>query len=342
MAEVDRRWLKFSSGNLSGIRLFMTEAYSENYENGDTDFEMMKSIEDSKPSGKTIFDVGAFIGASSLVFSKMVGDGGSVIAFEPNPYNLKRMNKNLEGNPILGRRVKTFTFALSDSNDNTSMFLSENVDCGPSSTSRINNSHSTIRNEDLPEGFMNVDIENKKLDDFIKSTELKPDIIKVDIEGAEHLLLAGALNTLEKYHPTLYIEMHSEYCAIRCYEILRDLGYTLTIIREENDNRVMVRAQFDPSTNKTNMPTDIRGYFLQLQNTQALLLKQIEKTSSFEGRVLAKKENELNNLKNNLDSLRNETELMKNKLEEICDSNSWKITRPVRVIVQAIKSVRSK
>ena len=42
--------------------------------------------------------------------------------------------------------------------------------------------------------------------------------------GAEYDFLLGALETMKKYRPIFYIEIHSEFCAIRCFEILRSEG----------------------------------------------------------------------------------------------------------------------
>lgn len=346
MTESNNKWIKFSKGNLANLSLYMTEEYAKNYENGDTDHEMIRSIEEDLPNGKTIFDVGAWIGSSSLVFSKLVGAKGTVVAFEPNPYNLKRMKINLKKNPNFADRINIFTYALSDNNKSTRMFLSKNVDNGHSSTSRIDNSHSTIQDEALPQGFVGLDVESKKLDDFIKETSLKPDIIKVDIEGAEHLFLMGALDTLITLHPTLYIEIHSEYCAIRCYEILSNAGYIITILKEEVDNRIMVKAQYSTEKDKTNVSINIWENVLNIQSTQDLILRQMKRINFLDGRLhtinnqLIIKDQEIANLRNDKDLLKIDTETGKRELEKILNSKSWKITKPVRNINSAIKSIK--
>lgn len=220
----------------------MADDYLINYQCGDIDKEMMLSIVNDNATGRTIFDVGAYIGASSLVFSKLVGDDGRVIAFEPNPYNLSRMKKNLRKNNRYEKRILICPFALSDNNNITNMLLSEEVDNGHSSTSRIFGAHPTISDDSLPEEFFEMEVENKKLDDYVLESKIIPDIIKVDIEGAEHMMLAGAVGTLKKYKPVLYIEIHSGYCAIKCYEILKKCGYSVEIINEEDDGRIMIKS----------------------------------------------------------------------------------------------------
>jgi len=47
------------------------------------------------------------------------------------------------------------------------------------------------------------------LDEFVERTGIIPDVIKVDIEGAEVDFLRGGLRTLKKHKPSLFIETHN-------------------------------------------------------------------------------------------------------------------------------------
>lgn len=240
MEEVET--ISFTIGNLKGIRLNTTKQYAGYYVGGNTDKEMMDNILKDKPMDKVIFDVGAYTGASSLVFSKLSGGDGQVISFEPNKYNLERIKINLLNNPVLAQTIKVLPIALSDKKGKIKMILSKDIDSGHSSTSRIERSHSKIGIGDLPDGFISETVEARTLDEIIDKIKLVPDIIKIDIEGAEHMMLHGMTKTLKKYAPILYVEIHSEYCAIKCYEILNKFGYSVDVINEEQDNRIMIKA----------------------------------------------------------------------------------------------------
>jgi FkbM family methyltransferase len=236
--------IKFKNGNLSGITLHMDVNYSKMvFPNGNTDPEMISDIQNTNPEGKTILDVGAFIGSSSLLFSKLTKEHGKVIAFEPNLYNIKRIKKNFSLNKTLAKNIKLFELALLNIDGNIQMILNKQIDNGYSSTSRIVTSHPTLHNKDLPEGFEKRDVKVMKLDTFLEKNKFVPDIIKVDIEGSEYNFLNGAKETIKTHKPVLYIEIHSEYCAVKCYEILNSLGYHITILKEEDDNRIMVKAE---------------------------------------------------------------------------------------------------
>ncbi|HRZ19107.1 MAG TPA: FkbM family methyltransferase [Methanofastidiosum sp.] len=345
----DIKSIVFKEGILEGITLCTTEKYQKvAYPNGNTDVQMMNDIYSSNPSGKTIFDVGTFIGASSFVFSKFVGKTGKVIGFEPNPFNMNRISLNKQKNPELSKNIVIFPFALGKDDENLKMTLSSQIDTGFSSTSRLEGTHPKLHNSELPEGFEEISVEVKKLDTFLKENKFKPDIIKVDIEGAEYDFLLGALETIRKYKPIFYIEIHSEYCAIRCFEILRSEGYSVTIINEEPDNRIMIKAKYIERSEKVSDSTILSSALRNLDSTFLLLTsmnKQIDEiTKSIEIYKNRIKELEVDNER--ITSSRYELENKINELERVIrlieGSNSWKITKPVRLVMSILRKNKIK
>lgn len=334
----------FKEGVLEGITLCTTEEYQKiAYPNGNTDVQMMNDIYASKPSGKTIFDVGTFIGASSLVFSKFVGKTGKVVGFEPNPFNMDRISLNMQRNKEFSKNISIYPYALGKIDENLKMTLSSEIDNGFSSTSRLEGTHPKLHNSDLPEGFEEISVEVKKLDTFLKENKFRPDIIKVDIEGAEYDFLLGALETLRKYKPILYIEIHSEYCAIRCYELLSLEGYSVTIINEEQDNRIMIKAEHSKRKEKMSDTKnlslamdklDSTFRFLNIANNQ---IEELTKTVRiFNGRIVG-----LETEKTDLIKSRNDLEKEINKLKEeqrlFMNSKSWKMTNLLHKIIHIFK-----
>ena len=53
----------------------------------------------------------------------------------------------------------------------------------------------------------------------------RPDLIKVDVEGAEVDVLNGAARTLREFRPRVFIEAHSAALAAACGQQLANLGY---------------------------------------------------------------------------------------------------------------------
>lgn len=234
---------KIRNGHLSGISLYLTDFYQRiAFPNGEHDRAMFDDFESFKDKDLIVFDIGGFMGVSSLLFSKLMGDRGQVITFEPNPYNLNRIQRNLSHNPLLSQKIILHPIALGNLNGSIEMLVSNQVDNGYSSTSRLMNTHVEHSHDHLRSiGFVEMLIPIDTLDNYVTSTGRIPDLIKVDIEGAEHLFLLGAKKTLETYSPVLYIELHSQYCAMMCQEILQFLGYDYQILHEESDNRLIVK-----------------------------------------------------------------------------------------------------
>lgn len=340
--ENNMKWVHFSEGNLKDLDLYTTESFSKIFEGGNTDKEMMSSIEENSPTGKVIFDIGAFIGSSSLVFSNLVGPKGKVVAFEPNPYNLTRFKKIIEKNSRYGKKVSVYPYALSDKNRSIPMILSEDIDNGHSSTSRLKGSHSTINDADLPDGFKEFFVEAKTLDTFVSENNIYPDILKVDIEGAEYECLLGSVATIRKVHPTFYIELHSQYCAVRCTELLIQEGYSINVINVEDDNRIMVLAEY---AGVSKVGADVER--LKLLNHAFSALKNISDTLSVLKQDLQAKRVEISSLNQENTELKIENKKLENvdsnnvslleKLNNIESSMSWTITKPLRKIMSALR-----
>jgi hypothetical protein len=77
------------------------------------------------------------------------------------------------------------------------------------------------------------------IDDIVESLKLEPTFIKIDVEGAEHHVLKGASNTLQKYHPKILLEIHPSFLpedisADNVQSILFDRGYKMTIVNQDN------------------------------------------------------------------------------------------------------------
>ncbi|MFW9873607.1 MAG: FkbM family methyltransferase, partial [Candidatus Thorarchaeota archaeon] len=64
------------------------------------------------------------------------------------------------------------------------------------------------------------------LDNFIEKRKIKPDLLKIDVEGAELKVLKGVENYLFEHKPLIVIETHGELIKDQCFNFLNKLGYT--------------------------------------------------------------------------------------------------------------------
>jgi FkbM family methyltransferase len=148
--------------------------------------------------GMVVVDIGANIGYYTLIAAKLVGNKGIVYAFEPEPSSYKLLCKNIAINsytnvvPIekavsrTNGKAKLYvcaaTTAMSSFGKDNVLIHSKNVDC--------------------------LEVETITLDDFFKRTigDDRIDFMKIDVEGAEELVVDGAERVLRNNRLKILME----------------------------------------------------------------------------------------------------------------------------------------
>ena len=84
------------------------------------------------------------------------------------------------------------------------------------------------------EGMGKLTVDACRLDDLIATGKIPPPgLIKIDVEGAEELVLEGGLNLLMKYRPNIILEAHSQKLASQCIRVLKDAGYEVEPLNQQ-------------------------------------------------------------------------------------------------------------
>ena len=112
---VSRRSNRVVNAEIDGVRyrLDLSETIdSEIYFRGAYEPAATMAVKRIVRPGMTVFDVGANIGYFSLLFAQLVGDSGSVIAFEPTTWAFEKLSANIALNAF--RNVSAERLALSD------------------------------------------------------------------------------------------------------------------------------------------------------------------------------------------------------------------------------------
>lgn len=137
--------------------------------------------------GMTIIDVGVNKGYYSLLFAKLMNDKGIVLSFEPVEENCYWIKKSININKY--KCIKLYQYALSNKEEEVTFYLGKKSGHGS-----IFLSQSNVDSEKAP-----ITIKTRKLDDVLKENNIdKIDFIKIDVEGAELMVLQGAENALKK------------------------------------------------------------------------------------------------------------------------------------------------
>jgi len=144
----------------------------------------------------TVVDLGANIGYYTIMFSKIVGSKGHVLAVEASPYNYHALLNNITQNNC--ENVTALNNAVTDCSKEIKLLIS-NKNYGES---RIRSTVSTYNSNKFTE---EITVQGLTLDEIISRYSLKPDLIKIDIEGAEYSALQGMKNTLSKSDEVIII-----------------------------------------------------------------------------------------------------------------------------------------
>jgi FkbM family methyltransferase len=145
-------------------------------------------------SGATILDVGANIGLYSVVAAQRIGPSGKVYAFEPVPENIALLRRNLELNGV-AERVAVQEVAVGEADGELEIFLSD----------RQIGTHSAAKA--AVGGGASVKVPMRSIDAFVATRAIsRIDVVKIDVEGYDGQVLQGALHTLRRRKPVLFIE----------------------------------------------------------------------------------------------------------------------------------------
>jgi len=177
---------------------------------GTYELEKQKLFAETVKKGDVVYDIGANVGFYTLLATELVGETGKVFAFEPLPENFKYLKEHIEINGY--KNISPFEVAVSDKNGFA--FFGGVID---RSQGRL-----------LDEGKIKVG--TVTIDDLVDSGKLQiPNVIKIDVEGAEFSVLEGAFSTIKKYNPAIFLAIHrftdsahKDYC-----DFLIKLGYGL-------------------------------------------------------------------------------------------------------------------
>ncbi len=188
------------------------------------------------------WDIGAHVGYHSLV---LAGLGARVLAFEPNQHNAARLRAHRERNPALARNIRHLAVAVSDQDGEMSFVQSADM-TGGSSGSHLAAALPPLEPA-VYAGSERVVVPTVRMDTLIARGEPAPDLIKIDVEGAEVLALCGAAKLLAEKKPLLLIEVHHICLMFYLQQMLLPLGYATRLLDEQNasPSRCFIMASVD-------------------------------------------------------------------------------------------------
>lgn len=148
-------------------------------------------------AGKNVvFDVGAHVGAYTLPASRAVAPGGTVYAFEPSERTGRFLLKHCRYNRITN--VRLVPWLVGEEEASAVAFYENSGD----------SSRNSILQTNPPIGYRKTLKRQIGLDDFCRDHRVFPEIMKIDVEGAEVDVLRGAIQLLKAHRPILVLSVH--------------------------------------------------------------------------------------------------------------------------------------
>ena len=143
--------------------------------------------------GSVVVDIGANIGYYTLLIEARVSRSGKIIAFEPEPDNLIELRLNVEQNLLKNVEIRPFAVGATPG----VVAFARGINGGVSEDGAL-----------LADTAIKVPM--VALDDVLDGPV---DLIKIDVEGYEGEVLAGARKVIERWRPNLFVEIHPRMIA---------------------------------------------------------------------------------------------------------------------------------
>ena len=146
-------------------------------------------------NAKCFIDVGAHIGLVTIPAAKVMEGRGEVHAFEPSAVNLVFLKRHVAANCL--RNISVTGALLGDENILVDFF---ETDYPNGQNSKVPTSRVTT--------YRQCKRQQLTLDEYVLQNKIEPEIIKIDVEGAETAVLKGARETLKLYKPLIFLSIH--------------------------------------------------------------------------------------------------------------------------------------
>lgn len=166
--------------------------------------------------GASCWDLGAHFGIHTVGLAMQVGPEGRVAAFEPDPVSFRRLERHVRMNHLAN--VTLFNAAVSDQVSGADLIIADGLG---TMTSHLRRDDESV-GVDTP----SIPVETVRADLLVERRELlRPDFIKVDIQGHGAKALAGARSSIEEKRPMILYSNHSKAEAYGTRALLQPLGY---------------------------------------------------------------------------------------------------------------------
>ena len=213
----------------TGFRFFLNSYYHKGYwfYGSKREYNTIQNFYKIIQNGDYVIEVGGHIGYFSTLFSNIVGPEGKLDVFEPSGENLKYLKTNVS---FLTSKLSKVVSIIEKGVGNENGFLDFYIDpITGQNNSFVKDFEGFYENRKLSAEknakLLTVSVPVIRLDDYLKNKTRYPNFIKIDVEGFEYNVIVGARDTIEKFKPSLMIEIQNDEDKIICYFL--SIGYNI-------------------------------------------------------------------------------------------------------------------
>lgn len=198
-------------------RAYFSDAFSN-------DPAMARTLSALFLSSKSFYDVGANSGLYTLMAMRH-SNIKEIHAFDPVPLVFKHLERNIKINN--GTNAKAHQLAIGRASGRTTFRIPQGILLPVGSSDQ--GSQKTFDDS----RSIDVDVEIRSIDDFVRAGHLPPEVMKLDTETTEPDVVAGAQDTIKTHRPFIVTEVLTNEVADKLEVFFGPLGYLFFHLRDE-------------------------------------------------------------------------------------------------------------
>jgi FkbM family methyltransferase len=213
-----RVWLQVQKGLSQGMWMRLRLPDEARYWRGEHDLEVERALWTAAYPGAVIYDIGAHLGYFALGAARLVGKGGRVVAFDGDPDNVVRLREHMLKNDLAGR-LELVHAAVWSKRASDGISFRRGSEPRARGGVEADGCCPVLGNGEL------IKVPVITLDGFIAGGAPFPNIVKIDVEGGEAEVLAGAARLFADQRPLVIAEVHQTHAAEQIGRWLNEYRY---------------------------------------------------------------------------------------------------------------------
>lgn len=232
---------RVDAGPAKGITFHLRMPEDKGIWTGTYEIDFATRLAAAVKPGTVAYDIGSWHGFFAGVMAAQ--DAAHVHVFEPLPANAERIRRLIALNPT--RSITLHACAVGEREAEMDLMIMPETSMAKLEASTFQAGETSAER---------VRVKVRSIDTMIAAGEIAPPaLMKIDVEGAEAMVLAGARETLARHRPVIFAEVHSTSLLDQCRKLLQADGYSIEHIDTDStaaDARdvFQIRAVPAPST----------------------------------------------------------------------------------------------